>query len=177
MASDLKLLKPRGNYFKKCSGAGKRASAAKKTAPDADRAPISWDPIHDLDTIAAEGRPIRYGVRAPRTLSETNRVTPIGSGPHFQAMRRKESLVGQVVAINVLLIVAVLFAASAAAGLNLTINDQRMRFGAIAISIVLLLIVNMILLRRRFSPLEELIERIEQVDPAQPNTQFVVPRT
>src|SRR6476661_4756899 len=92
-------------------------------------------------------------------------------------MRRRESLVGQVVAVNVLLVVAVLFAASAAAGLNLAVNDQRLRFGAIAISIVLLLVVNMILLRRRFSPLEELIERIEEVDPAQANTQFVVPRT
>ena len=92
-------------------------------------------------------------------------------------MKRRESLVGQVVAINVLLIVAVLFAASAAAGLDLAVNDQRLRFGAIAISILLLLIVNMILLRRRFSPLEELIQRIEEIDPAQPTTQFVVPRT
>src|SRR3954453_14662028 len=92
-------------------------------------------------------------------------------------MRRRESLVGQVVAVNVLLVVAVLFAASAAAGLNLAVNDQRLRFGAIAISIVLLLVVNMILLRRRFSPLEDLIERLEEIDPAQPTTQFVVPRT
>src|SRR3954467_6561781 len=92
-------------------------------------------------------------------------------------MRRRESLVGQVVAVNVLLVVAVLFAASAAAGLDLAVNDQRMRFGAIAISIVLLLITNMILLRRRFSPLETLIARLEEIDPAQPTTQFVVPRT
>ena len=44
-------------------------------------------------------------------------------------MKRRESLVGQIVAINVLLIVAVVFAASAAAGLNLAVNDQRLRFG------------------------------------------------
>lgn len=80
-------------------------------------------------------------------------------------------------AINVLLVVAVIFAATAAAGLNLAVNDQRLRFGAIAISILLLLIVNMILLRRRFSPLETLIARLEEIDPAQPTTQFVVPRT
>ena len=92
-------------------------------------------------------------------------------------MRRRESLVGQIVAINVLLIVAVVFAASAAAGLDLAVNDQRLRFGALAVSILLLLIANMIMLRRRFSPLEELIARIEEVDPTQPNTQFVVPRT
>jgi two-component system sensor histidine kinase UhpB len=92
-------------------------------------------------------------------------------------MRRRESLVGQVVAINVLLVVAVLFAATAAAGLDLAFNDQRMRFGAIAISIVLLLAVNMIVLRRRFSPLETLIARLEEIDPAQPTSQFVIPRT
>jgi two-component system sensor histidine kinase UhpB len=92
-------------------------------------------------------------------------------------MRRRESLVGQVVAVNVLLVVAVLFAATAAAGLDLAVNDQRLRFGAIAISILLLLIVNMILLRRRFSPLETLIQRLEEIDPAQPTAQFVVPRT
>jgi two-component system sensor histidine kinase UhpB len=92
-------------------------------------------------------------------------------------MRRRESLVGQVVAVNVLLVVAVLFAATAAAGLDLAVNDQRLRFGAIAISILLLLIVNMILLRRRFSPLETLIARLEEIDPAQPTAQFVIPRT
>jgi two-component system sensor histidine kinase UhpB len=77
----------------------------------------------------------------------------------------------------VLLVVAVLFAATAAAGLDLAVNDQRLRFGAIAISIVLVLIVNMILLRRRFSPLETLIARLEEIDPAQPTSQFVIPRT
>jgi two-component system sensor histidine kinase UhpB len=92
-------------------------------------------------------------------------------------MHRRESLVGQVVAVNVLLVVAVLFAATAAAGLDLAVNDQRLRFGAIAISIVLLLIVNMIVLRRRFSPLEALIARLEEIDPAQPTSQFVIPRT
>src|SRR5213083_2723276 len=92
-------------------------------------------------------------------------------------MRRRESLVGQVVAVNVLLVVAVLFAATAAAGLNLAVNDERLRYGAIAISILILLGVNMILLRRRFSPLETLIAQLEEIDPAQPDTQFVVPHT
>lgn len=92
-------------------------------------------------------------------------------------MKRRESLIGQVVAINVLLVCAVLFAASAAAGLDLAVTDQRLRFGAIAISIVLLLVVNMLLLRRQFGPLETLIARLEEIDPAQPIGQFDVPRT
>src|SRR5437762_1634145 len=42
-------------------------------------------------------------------------------------MKRRESLIGQVVAINVLLVVAVLFAASAAAGLDLAVREERRR--------------------------------------------------
>ena len=78
------------------------------------------------------------------------------------------SLVGQVVATNVLMVVATVFAASAAASLNLEVGDQRAQFALLALSIVLVLLVNMLMLRRRFSPLDQLIERIEAVDPANP---------
>ena len=83
-------------------------------------------------------------------------------------MRRRESLAGQVVAVNVLLVVATLFAASAAASLDLEVTDERARFGLLAITIVLALLVNMAMLRRRFVPLERLIERIETIDPSEP---------
>ena len=83
-------------------------------------------------------------------------------------MRRRESLAGQVVAVNVLLVVATLFAASAAASLDLEVTDERARFGLLAITIVLVLLVNMAILRRRFTPLERLIERVEAIDPSDP---------
>jgi len=78
------------------------------------------------------------------------------------------SLIGQVVATNVLMVVATVFAASAAASLNLEFRDQRAQFSLLALSIVLVLLVNMLMLRRRFSPLDRLIERIEATDPADP---------
>ena len=78
------------------------------------------------------------------------------------------SLVGQVLAVNVLLVVATLFAATAAANLDLELRDQRWEFLLLAMTIILVLLVNMMMLRRRFSPLEQLIERIEAIDPAQP---------
>jgi two-component system sensor histidine kinase UhpB len=84
------------------------------------------------------------------------------------------SLVGQVVATNVLMVVATVFAASAAASLNLEVGDQRAQFALLALSIVLVLLVNMLMLRRRFSPLEGLIARIEAIDPANP-TAFEAP--
>ena len=76
------------------------------------------------------------------------------------------SLAGQVVAVNVLLVVATLFAATAAANLNLNLHDQRLTFSLLALTIVLVLLVNMMMLRRRFMPLERLIATIEAIDPA-----------
>ncbi len=81
---------------------------------------------------------------------------------------KTSSLAGQVVAVNALLVVATLFAATAAANLNLDLHDERLTFLLLALTIVLLLLVNMMMLRRRFLPLERLIARIEAIDPAAP---------
>jgi two-component system sensor histidine kinase UhpB len=83
-------------------------------------------------------------------------------------LRTQTSLAGQVVAVNVLLVVATLFAATAAANLNLALHDQRWSFALLALTIVLVLLVNMMMLRRRFLPLERLIATIESIDPAAP---------
>jgi two-component system, NarL family, sensor histidine kinase UhpB len=83
--------------------------------------------------------------------------------------RSTNSLIGQVVAVNVLLVVATLFAASAAASLNLHLDDDRTTFALLALTIVLVLLVNMLMVRRRFSPLEQLIERVEEIDPQDPS--------
>jgi two-component system sensor histidine kinase UhpB len=83
--------------------------------------------------------------------------------------RSTNSLIGQVVAVNVLLVFATLFAASAAASLDLRIDDQRTTFGMLALTIVLVLLVNMMMVRRRFTPLERLIERVEAIDPQEPS--------
>jgi two-component system, NarL family, sensor histidine kinase UhpB len=78
------------------------------------------------------------------------------------------SLAGQVVAVNALLVVATLFAASAAANLNLQLHDDRISFALLALTIVLVLLVNILMLRRRFLPLERLIATIEAIDPSAP---------
>jgi two-component system sensor histidine kinase UhpB len=87
----------------------------------------------------------------------------------MKVTRSQTSLLGQVVAVNVLLVVATLFAASAAANLNLELHNDRSQFGLLAFTIILILLVNIMMVRRRFSPLEELTDRIEAVDPAQPS--------
>lgn len=83
--------------------------------------------------------------------------------------RSTNSLIGQVVAVNVLLVVSTLFAASAAANLNLSTQDQRTQFALLALTIVLVLLVNMLMVQRRFTPLERLIEQVEAVDPQEPS--------
>ena len=84
--------------------------------------------------------------------------------------RSTNSLIGQIVAVNVLLVVATLFAASAAASLNMEFEDHRTQFALLALTIILVLLVNMLMIRRRFTPLERLIEQIEGVDPAEPGS-------
>ncbi|MEA2366064.1 MAG: two-component system, NarL family, sensor histidine kinase UhpB [Thermoleophilaceae bacterium] len=82
--------------------------------------------------------------------------------------RRDDSLIGQIVAANVVLVAITLFAASLAAGLDLTVADQRWSFLILALAIILTLCVNLWMLQRRFAPLERLITRIEGIDPAEP---------
>jgi two-component system sensor histidine kinase UhpB len=74
------------------------------------------------------------------------------------------------VAANVVLVAITLFAASLAAGLDLTVSDQRWSFLILALAIVLTLCVNMWMLQRRFAPLERLIARIEGIDPTEPSS-------
>src|SRR3954451_8080791 len=82
--------------------------------------------------------------------------------------RRRDSLLGQVLAANVLLVTATLFGASLVASLDLTQHGERWQFLVFAWGILLTLLVNFVILRRRFAPLERLIDSVERIDPSQP---------
>jgi two-component system sensor histidine kinase UhpB len=84
--------------------------------------------------------------------------------------RRDDSLIGQVVAANVVLVTFTLFAASLAAGLDISVAEQRWQFLILALAIVLTLCVNLWMLQKRFAPLERLVDRVESIDPAEPST-------
>ena len=83
---------------------------------------------------------------------------------------RGDSLISQVVAANVVLVTLTVFAASLAAGLDLSIGEQRWQFIVLALVILLTFCVNLWMLQRRFGPLERLIDRVERIDPAEPAT-------
>src|SRR5918992_75986 len=106
-------------------------------------------------------------------MGSRTHLSPMGairSMPRPRMARRDDSLIGQIVAANVVLVALTLFAASLAAGLDLTPRAQRWQFLILVLSIVLSLCVNLWMLQRRFSPLESLIKRIESIDPSEPAT-------
>jgi two-component system, NarL family, sensor histidine kinase UhpB len=81
-------------------------------------------------------------------------------------MSKRGTLIGQTILVNVFLVTAVLFGATSAANLDLRVQEQRIQFGLLAMAIMLALVANIMMVRRRFSPLEELIDRLEAIDPA-----------
>jgi two-component system, NarL family, sensor histidine kinase UhpB len=81
---------------------------------------------------------------------------------------RRPSLLGQILAFNLLLVSASIFVASLAAGLDLSVTVQRRQFLVLALAIILTLVVNIWVLRRRFEPLEELLDTMERIDLTRP---------
>jgi two-component system sensor histidine kinase UhpB len=83
--------------------------------------------------------------------------------------RRDDSLIGQVVAANVVLVALTIFGAALVAGID-DIHEQRWQVLVLALALVLTFVVNLWMLQRRFRPLDRLIDRIERIDPAEPAT-------
>ena len=81
---------------------------------------------------------------------------------------RGRALQNQILAVNAALIVAAVLAASVAAQLDLAVVAESRQFLVLAAAILATVLVNAIVLRRRFAPLEALIETIERVDLATP---------
>jgi two-component system sensor histidine kinase UhpB len=93
----------------------------------------------------------------------------MGCGPHFsETMIRPRTLLAQVLAVNLLLIAATAVLATIAVagrGAALTRDQALPVFGA---AIAAALLGNWLLLRRRFAPLERLIQTMEHLDLAAP---------
>jgi two-component system sensor histidine kinase UhpB len=88
---------------------------------------------------------------------------------------RKPTLATQILAINALLIAAT--AASAIAAARLSVDDvvgQRQALVLVA-GILGMVLVNSVVLRRRFAPLEKLIDVMERIDLASPGVRADVP--
>jgi len=81
---------------------------------------------------------------------------------------KRPSLLSQILALNLLMVTAGIFVASVASGLDLSISGQRWQFLILAMALLLTFLLNTLLLRRRFEPLERLLAMMERVDLSRP---------
>jgi len=77
---------------------------------------------------------------------------------------RKTPLLSQVLAVNTLLVVGTVFAASVAARLDLGQTSGTRQFLVLVLAILATLLANNLVMRRRFAPLESLTRTMEAVD-------------
>jgi len=70
------------------------------------------------------------------------------------------SMPAQVIAVNAMLISAAVLAAAVAAQLDLQVGDERRRFYVLIAAILATVLVNALVVRRRFEPLEQLLDRM-----------------
>ncbi|MBJ7330897.1 MAG: sensor histidine kinase [Solirubrobacteraceae bacterium] len=82
--------------------------------------------------------------------------------------KRPPALLSQVLAVNTLLLVATVFTASVAARLDLTSSDGLHQFLIVSGAIGVTVLANAMVLRRRFRPLEDLVETMGRVDLSTP---------
>ena len=82
--------------------------------------------------------------------------------------RRGDSLIGQVVAANVVLVTLTLVSASVVASVDHGGRDSLGQLVVLGLVLILTFCVNLWMLQRRFAPLEHLIDGIEEMDPAAP---------
>lgn len=101
---------------------------------------------------------------------------PVPSLPRRRSARlTRPSLLAQVLAVNTALIASAVLAASVAANLEIRTDSDLRSFLVLTAAILATILVNAAVLRRRFAPLERLIETMERVDAADPRTRPDLP--
>jgi two-component system sensor histidine kinase UhpB len=87
---------------------------------------------------------------------------------------RRIPLLSQIVAINALLVMATVLVATVTTNLNFNVPSDRQQFLVLFLGVLVILLANAMLLRRRLEPLERLIEAMENVDLNAPGLQSPV---
>src|SRR5438067_5459287 len=77
---------------------------------------------------------------------------------------RRRTLLTQVLAVNLLLMVAAVIATGVAGNPNLNLGDRPELALILALAVGLTILVNVIMLQRRFRPLERLVDEMERAD-------------
>ena len=77
---------------------------------------------------------------------------------------KRLSLFSQILAINALLVTATVFVAAVAVDLSVSDAGRRREFAVLVLALLVSLLANALLLRRRLRPLERLIRSMEEAD-------------
>jgi two-component system sensor histidine kinase UhpB len=113
-------------------------------------------------SVIASARPVAHRVATPS--SERPRLQPWAAEAEEHLVRKQWTLLSQVIAINALLVTGTVFAATVVANLELSVPAERRQFLVIFAAILTTLLANALLLRRRFTPLDRLINAMENAD-------------
>src|SRR4051794_37893540 len=81
---------------------------------------------------------------------------------------RRQNLLTQVLVANLLLMVAAVVAVAIAGNPSLDVSNHPALALILALAVALMILVNVLMLQRRFRPLERLVEGMERVDLARP---------
>jgi two-component system, NarL family, sensor histidine kinase UhpB len=88
---------------------------------------------------------------------------------------RRQSLLTQVLVANLLLMVGAVVAIAIAGNPSLNVSEHPALALILAFSVALMILVNVIMLQRRFRPLERLVEEMERVDLSRPGSNLQSP--
>jgi two-component system, NarL family, sensor histidine kinase UhpB len=91
-----------------------------------------------------------------------------------QYVGRNNNLLTQVLLVNLLIIVAAVVAASVAANPDLNLGEKPQAALVLGLAVALTVLVNVILLQRRFRPLERLVDEMERADLSRPGANLAV---
>jgi two-component system sensor histidine kinase UhpB len=87
---------------------------------------------------------------------------------------RRPSLLSQILALNLLMVTAGILVSILAGGFDFSSANQRWQFLVLALALVLTFLLNTLLLRRRFEPLERLLAMMERVDLSRPGRRLEI---
>jgi two-component system sensor histidine kinase UhpB len=89
---------------------------------------------------------------------------------------RRRNLLTQVLVANLLLMVAAVVALAIAGNPSLDVSTHPQLALILALAVALMILVNVLMLQRRFRPLERLVEEMERVDLARPGANLRAPQ-
>jgi two-component system sensor histidine kinase UhpB len=87
---------------------------------------------------------------------------------------RRQSLLTQVLVANLLLMLVTVLAVVIAGNPSLDVSNHPTLAVIIVLAIVLMILVNVLMLQRRFRPLERLVEEMEKVDLTRPGANLLI---